>query len=171
MESEDFQQTKYDGSLEIEKRRRVWYSVYVLDRLLSLQLGRPPAIHDDDYNVALPSRAGDSAIDWNGGPLEVSNYDGPSAGDYFIVMISFSNIVGRVLRSLYCPKRSRLASEDIIVTKHLDQQLLEWKMGLPRVLRFDLGHTFEQSYVFKRQARFTISHTTMRYLTSFREIC
>ncbi|GLA56204.1 hypothetical protein AnigIFM63604_005664, partial [Aspergillus niger] len=33
----------------------------------------------------------------------------------------------------------------------LDQRLSEWKVDLPRHLRFDLGHTFERSVFFKRQ--------------------
>lgn len=35
--------------------RRTWYSMYVLDRLLALQLGRPMAIHEADFHVELPS--------------------------------------------------------------------------------------------------------------------
>ncbi|KJZ78777.1 hypothetical protein HIM_01550 [Hirsutella minnesotensis 3608] len=135
---------------EAEKRRRVWYSVYVLDRLLSLQLGRPPAIHDDDFNVPLPSRVADSGIDWKGDDLEAED-DDPSSGDYFLAVIGFSEIVGRVLRSSYCPRRSHVAAENLAKTKDLDRQLVEWKTGLPRRLRFDLGHAFEKSVIFKRQ--------------------
>lgn len=141
------------SSLEVEHRRRIWYSLYVLDRLLSLQLGRPPAIHDDDFNVPLPSRAGDSDINWDNEAMHEPSTNPLSAGDYFLAVISFSEIVGRVLRGLYCPKRRHVATEDLANTKNLDRQLQEWKLSLPRVLRFDLGHTFEQSFVFNRQVR------------------
>ncbi|KAH8122431.1 fungal-specific transcription factor domain-containing protein [Trichoderma asperelloides] len=151
IESEESDNTKTTHSPEIEKRRRVWYSIYVLDRLLSLQLGRPPAIHDDDFNVPLPARASDSEIDWTGEGVEERSSNSPSSGDYFLAVIAFSAIVGRVLRSLYCPRRSHFASEDLLSTKDLDRQLIDWKISLPRALRFDLGHTFEQSYILKRQ--------------------
>ena len=135
-----------------ERRRRVWYSIYVLDRLLSLQLGRPPAIHDQDCHVPLPSRAGDCDIDWESGELPAIPYeDSASSGDYFLAVIAFSKIVGHVLRDLYSPRVEYGTHEDLHNTKELDQQLLQWKLGLPRVLRFDLGHAFNQSIAFKRQ--------------------
>lgn len=145
------------GALEAERRRRVWYAIYVLDRLLALQLGRPPAIHDDDFNVPLPSRAGDAEVDWNGDELIQKTDDSPSHGDYVVAMISFSEIVGRVLRGLYCPTKSHITAEDLLKTKDLDQQLIEWKSGLPRTLRFDLGHAFDKSYIFHRQVSATTS--------------
>ncbi|KID85941.1 Transcription factor, fungi [Metarhizium guizhouense ARSEF 977] len=150
--NDDIGHTKLNHSLEIEERRRVWYSIYVLDRLLSLQLGRPPAIHDDDFNVPLPARAPDAEIDWTGNVVEEKTDNTPSSGDYFLAVIAFSGIVGRVLRGLYCPRRSHFASGDLLNIKDLDRQLVQWKLALPRVLRFDLGHTFEQSHIFSRQA-------------------
>ncbi|KAL7891940.1 fungal-specific transcription factor domain-containing protein [Trichoderma sp. SZMC 28014] len=151
IEGEDSGHTNLSHSPEVEKRRRVWYSVYVLDRLLSLQLGRPPAIHDDDFNVPLPDRASDSEIDWTGEVVEKRTGNSPSSGDYFLAVIAFSGIVGRVLRSLYCPRRSHFTAEDLLSTKDLDRQLIDWKLALPRALRFDLGHTFEQLPIFKTQ--------------------
>jgi hypothetical protein len=153
--------------LETEKRRRVWYSIYVLDRLLSLQLGRPPAINDDDCDVSLPSRAADSDIDWSGGSASSGQAKvlpdverGPSAGDYFLAVIAFSRIVGRVLREVYGPGHDQITAEDMDVTRELDKRLVAWKLGLPRRLRFDLGHAFDPCVVYKRQvcqATFTIT--------------
>lgn len=34
-------------------RRRIWWCVYGLDRVLSIALGRPPGAHDDDCNIDL----------------------------------------------------------------------------------------------------------------------
>ncbi|WWD03163.1 hypothetical protein V865_001210 [Kwoniella europaea PYCC6329] len=39
---------------EIEMRKRVFWSCYILDRMISLLLGRPPGISDDDVDVDLP---------------------------------------------------------------------------------------------------------------------
>ncbi|KAH8882103.1 hypothetical protein GQ53DRAFT_701463, partial [Thozetella sp. PMI_491] len=136
--------------IEIEKRRRLWYSIYVLDRLLALQLGRPPAIHDEDCRVPLPSRAADADIDWDGDNVAEAQ-DGPSGGDYFLTMIAFSTIVGRVLRELSSPEQSYATPEGLVRTQVLDKLLLNWKLGLPRTLRFDLAHAFEKSVTFKRQ--------------------
>lgn len=136
--------------MDAERRRRLWYSIYVLDRLLSLQLGRPPAIHDDDCDVPLPSRCSDSGIDWDADCLPEPNLD-PSAGDYFLAVISFSRIVGRVLRDIYSPRKGQPTVEDTFTTREIDRQLVEWKLGLDRRLRFDLGHAFDSSLVYKRQ--------------------
>lgn len=40
---------------EIEHRRKVWYCLYILDRLVALQLGGAVMIRDSDFTVDLPS--------------------------------------------------------------------------------------------------------------------
>lgn len=136
--------------LVVERRRRVWYCIYVLDRLVSLQLGRPPAIHEDFFNVPLPSRLGDSDIDWDGDDIP-TDFDGPSTGDYHIALISFSDIISHVLQDLCSARATQDLTAELLKTKQLDSQLLTWKNALPRTLRFDLGHAFEKNFIFKRQ--------------------
>ncbi|KAK7208009.1 fungal-specific transcription factor domain-containing protein [Myxozyma melibiosi] len=41
--------------IDIELRRRVWWAIYVWDRLLSSELGRPYLVSDDDCSVAFPA--------------------------------------------------------------------------------------------------------------------
>ncbi|GMG21540.1 unnamed protein product [Ambrosiozyma monospora] len=41
-------------SVEIEMRYRLFWSIYNLDRLISIALGKPVSIQDDDINVPLP---------------------------------------------------------------------------------------------------------------------
>ncbi|KIX08046.1 uncharacterized protein Z518_02701 [Rhinocladiella mackenziei CBS 650.93] len=136
-----------------ETRRRVWFSLYVLDRLLALQLGRPPAIHDDGFNLRLPSRMSDFAIS-DDSHATVDQY--PAHGDalvghYFIAMIQFSGIIGRVFNGLYGPNKAVNAGMTLSTIERLDRELSQWKASLPRTLRFDLSHTFENSMTFKRQ--------------------
>lgn len=139
------------NGLMMERRRRVWSCIYVLDRLVSLQLGRPPAIHEDYCRVALPARLGDSDIDWDGDGLPV-DFTGPSTGDYHIALIKFSAIISHVLREQCSAKASSDLAAELVKTKELDGLLSQWKHSLPRTLRFDLGHAFEKDFVFKRQA-------------------
>lgn len=134
-----------------ETRRRVWYSLYVLDRLIALQLGRPPAIFDEDCYVSLPSRKDD--LVQNGGdatPAPVGTGETKSVGEYFVRVIEFSSILGRVLRALCNPHRKIV--DKLEGTAKLDEMILAWKQRLPRYLRFDIGHAFEKSVTFKRQA-------------------
>lgn len=134
--------------------RRTWYSMYVLDRLLALQLGRPMAIHETDFYVELPS------VDDNFPFDSVTNEASPigSAGssiflmNYFLEVIRFSRIVGLVIQELYRPSQIDLSPEQMLhAASALDQRLTGWKVTLPRHLRFDLGHTFEKSIIFRRQ--------------------
>lgn len=139
-------------AVKVETRRRTWYSLYVLDRLLSLQLGRPPAIQDDDYNTELPSNADDISS-------EVSTQHEPpprlnelDRNNYFLEVINLSSLIGHVMRGLYNVRVSnRSTSEALSCAQELDESLQNWKLKLPRILRFDLGHTFENSVVFQRQ--------------------
>lgn len=136
-----------------EMRRRVWYSIYVLDRLLALQLGRPPAIHDGDFDVGLPLQESDVAVS-NGPAIQRggSNDDQVALlGNYFLAMIQFSQIIGRVFYALYGPSKVESAQTALSMIETLDEELLQWSRALPRSLRFDLAHTFESSITFKRQ--------------------
>lgn len=126
--------------------------MYVLDRLLALQLGRPVAIHEEDYRVNLPSATDETACLFDGittrSPLDCS----PSPIDYFLSVIAFSQILGQVIRELYRPSQVAVDPDRMLSsTAALDGRLEEWKLSLPRHLRFDLGHTFEKSMTMKRQ--------------------
>jgi hypothetical protein len=140
--------------MEQETIRRTWYSLYVLDRLLALQLGRPVAIHEDEYYVNLPSESEENACLFNG-ELNQLSYDKRSSSiDYFVSVIEFSKILGQVISDLYRPSQVAIEPDKMLLsTTTLDEKLIKWKLGLPRHLRFDLGHTFEKSMIFKRQVR------------------
>ncbi|KAF5976455.1 acu-15-like transcriptional activator [Fusarium bulbicola] len=78
-------------------------------------------------------------------------FEGPSVDDYHLEVTSFSKIVSQVLRDLYSPRAGQSLTSDLFNTKELDLKLLHWKLSLPRTLRFDLGHAFDKSFIFKRQ--------------------
>lgn len=147
-----------------EMRRRLWYSLYVLDQLLSLQLGRPPAIHEGGFKVTHPSAANDVSIlkGVTGSGKNAATPRPPPppppageaqafSGEYFLEMIRFSEIITRVFSLLYGPNRSEDAATTLSTIQRLDQELLKWRSSLPRSLRFDLAHTFERSVGLKRQ--------------------
>ncbi|KAK5210441.1 hypothetical protein LTR41_004109 [Exophiala xenobiotica] len=132
-----------------EMCRRVWYSIFVLDRLLALQLGRPPAVSEEGFYVNLPSKGSDVDLsNQNGQPSVNEKY---WIGDYFLAMINFSTIIGRVFDKLYGPKKAADVALILSVIGRLDSEMLQWRSQLPRHLRFDLSHTFEKSMTFKRQ--------------------
>lgn len=143
--------------MEHETIRRTWYSLYVLDRLLALQLGRPVAIHEDEYYVNLPSKSEENSFLFNGEPNQISSDKTSSSIDYFVSVIKFSKILGQVISDLYRPSQIAIEPDQMLLnTMTLDEKLIKWKLCLPRHLRFDLGHTFEKSMILKRQARLSV---------------
>ncbi|KAK4197939.1 putative transcription factor [Triangularia verruculosa] len=52
--------------LEGEMRRRTWWAIYLLDRSLSVELGRPMMIDDSDCDVSLPAGVDDCFISEQG---------------------------------------------------------------------------------------------------------
>ena len=48
--------------IEADMRKRVWWAIYILDRTLSLELGRPFAIDDADCDVTLPEPCDDHLL-------------------------------------------------------------------------------------------------------------
>ncbi|CAE7031256.1 hypothetical protein PTNB85_04290 [Pyrenophora teres f. teres] len=49
-----------------ETRRRLWWTIYVRDRITSLETNRPMLIHEDDCEISLPSSSADHYITPNG---------------------------------------------------------------------------------------------------------
>ncbi|ENH67190.1 Putative transcriptional regulatory protein C3C7.04 [Fusarium oxysporum f. sp. cubense race 1] len=50
-------------SIEVELSRRIWWTIYCLDRIVSVCLGRPMAANDSDCCCALPLPLGDEEVD------------------------------------------------------------------------------------------------------------
>ncbi|CVK95812.1 uncharacterized protein FMAN_13738 [Fusarium mangiferae] len=51
------------ASIEVEVCRRIWWSIYCLDRITSICLGRPMAANDSDCSCALPLPLADEELD------------------------------------------------------------------------------------------------------------
>jgi hypothetical protein len=144
-------------AVERELRRRAWYSLYVLDCLLSLQLGRPLAIVLSETIVHLPSPVNDMRFDLSADIIPDPTNHEPQFGDYFRNVIQFSHIVGRAVRELYGPGREQSSDSQISKIEAPDGDLLQWKSNLPRSLRFDLGHAFDTSATLRKQV-ITLQH-------------
>jgi hypothetical protein len=105
-----------------------------------------------DCTTRHPSRLDDTDFDLEQDDVSSNGLtiNEPQSGDYFIAVIQFSDIVGKVIDDLYRPNTT--VSEDLLSrTEELDAELLDWRSQLPRWLRFDRGHTFENLPLLKRQ--------------------
>ncbi|BFZ63151.1 hypothetical protein YB2330_004271 [Saitoella coloradoensis] len=137
--------------VERETRSRCWYSCYVLERLLSLMLGRAPMIRDSSCAAQLPTDHEDDCFLLNGDVVARKNQD-PSIVSYFAEMIRLSKVIGMVMDRLY---PADLLSKQQYITREtiteLDDALLKWKDELPQHLRFDLNQSTQSRSVFSKQ--------------------
>ncbi|KAI9481404.1 MAG: fungal-specific transcription factor domain-containing protein [Benjaminiella poitrasii] len=100
---------------DMEAKKRLWWSAYVIDRWVCASLGRPLTISDADCDIGFPD---------------------PNDTKYalFTHLVKLAIILGDTLRAL-CSPRARLMSEKGVnlenISRNLEQMLLEWKSSLP----------------------------------------
>jgi hypothetical protein len=116
---------------EIETRHRVFYACYVMDRWLGARAGKPLTILDRDFDAEMPSpyEITDDSTDTNlGAPIYRS----------FIALIKLSEILGRVLKSLYAPNakiaNTNAGLDDPTILAVFERRLLNWKNSLEEPL-------------------------------------
>lgn len=147
----------HDASEEIslspadrQRRRLVWYSLYILDRLVALQLGTAIMIRDLEFSVELPSEAGFQEGE-NYSPSSAL-FMTPSEISYIRQTAGLSAIIGDAIQRLYRPGQNVNDLNKLLETiGSLDLELCTWRDMLPSHLRFDHAHPFETSHVFRRQ--------------------
>lgn len=138
------------SQIEREMRRRTWHSLYVLDRLLALQLGRPLAINHADTAVKPPSQIDDMEFGLAEDRIPaLSSSWRPQFGDYFRAVVRFSHIVGSVVRDLYRPNSQQ--DLDLALVEDIDKRLLQWRSDLPQSLRFDVEQPLDTAVTLRRQ--------------------
>ncbi|KAL7944735.1 N-terminal binuclear Zn cluster-containing/DNA binding domain-containing protein [Trichoderma barbatum] len=145
--------------IEQEIRKRVWWGCFVIDRLVSIKVGRPPTIHDiPAIRVGLPLAVDDEFLN------EASNYtqpsNVPSKIEYFNHIVTQCRLLAKVLDTLYdnTPSSSGSAGGSstsssagretrvrikidlpdlLAMSIQLDGELVMWQSMLPPHLRAD----------------------------------
>ena len=126
--------------MEKETRRKIWWGVYTLDRMLALALGRPLGINDSDCDVELPVDVDDQHLPeyFSGAPMTQRQ---PSLMMGSIALIKLYEIGGRVLRQVYAleickdhlePERKAELQRTV---ESLDAELIKWCDELPVVFK------------------------------------
>ncbi|EED17339.1 conserved hypothetical protein [Talaromyces stipitatus ATCC 10500] len=91
------------SQVELERRRRLFWSVYVLDRMISVSYGLPPGISDDDIAVPLPS-------------ITVDEYASSDRYSYAMTLqvnrhvVSLRRLEGRIMQKIHLLSSQRLAA-------------------------------------------------------------
>lgn len=131
--------------IDQEVRKRVWWGCFVIDRLLSMKVGRPPMIHDSpDITVGLPLAIDDEYLtnDIEGLPMQPPGI--PSKFDFLTHVITQCRLLERICNSLYSGRQVEISKHDITnipkliaLTVQLDGDLTAWQQTLPPHLQFD----------------------------------
>ncbi|KAJ7287859.1 fungal-specific transcription factor domain-containing protein [Mycena rebaudengoi] len=154
---------------ETELWKRAFWVLLSLDRQICCFLGRPTAIHVEDYDVELPMEVDDEYWDHPDPEQAFKQPSGkPSLLTFFICHIRLSEILGSTLRRLYASNKSRVLMglvgpdwEQRAVAE-LDSAMNDFLHSVPSHLRWDPNRTgvfFNQSallYAFYYQLQITI---------------
>ncbi|CDM37663.1 Zn(2)-C6 fungal-type DNA-binding domain [Penicillium roqueforti FM164] len=106
------------------RRRRAWWSVYSLDRILSVKSGNPITIHDEDIGITWPTAVGGSTDPW------------PST--VLIHYTQLSRILGRIGEEIY-RKKPVSGSNLVASVQSITNDLSGWLRQVPDRLRIDFN--------------------------------
>ncbi|KAG9856768.1 hypothetical protein KCU98_g1290, partial [Aureobasidium melanogenum] len=123
---------------------QVWWSAYCLDRMMSLETGRPSQVQDEDIDQ---SRDLQTTGLQDLAPLQA--------------LLNLASIQGSICRHL-CTTKLPTIREVLEAQSSLDQSLIEWQNKLPAKLRCDGDITINGSDLALSRAFLSIQfHTTM----------
>lgn len=121
---------------ELEHRRRIWWTVYMYERMLSSKAGLPLSFADDSVSTELPF---DFTINLEDFPRDENDVRGyyifPSA-EYINNCVTITQINAIILSSLYTKQPT---ANILPVVSDLVQRLFNWKNSLPEFLVVDFS--------------------------------
>jgi hypothetical protein len=92
---------------ESEMARRFWWCIYLMDRRLAIETGRPFLIQDVNIDIGLPRTVGDEWLSRYRGTShliraeDTANERSHTTVPYLIAMASYSRVIGKVWEALY----------------------------------------------------------------------
>ncbi|EIM91702.1 uncharacterized protein STEHIDRAFT_106439 [Stereum hirsutum FP-91666 SS1] len=126
------------SGLEKEIRRRIWWCVYGLDRVLSIALGRPAGTYDDDSDVEYPAEVDDEDVEKYCEGVIATSETSYMCG--FVALLKIYVVAGKIVRTAHSLKL--LAEIDATgrqvpeLLQSLDGLLEDWVESLPPNIKF-----------------------------------
>lgn len=115
---------------ELEHRRRLWWTVYMYERMLSSKAGLPLSLNDNSIGTELPDD-----FDMFNPPPGCEHYIFPEA-EYITNCVKITQINAKILSCLY---QKQPNSNILPVLAELVGQLIEWRTNLPEFLKADFN--------------------------------
>ena len=117
---------------ELEHKRRLWWTVYMFERMLSSKAGLPLSFMDNTISSELPSD-----FDMSNPPPGCEHYIFPES-EYITSCIKITQVNAQILNKLY----DRQPDSNILpLLQKFVLQLLEWRTQLPSFLQVDFNKT------------------------------
>ncbi|KAJ5316665.1 hypothetical protein N7508_001173 [Penicillium antarcticum] len=114
--------------LELELRKRIFWSVYILDKYLSIMFGRPRLLHDEDIDQGLPDEMNDDDLLEEDPTRRTGSTDSMMIAS--VLHYRLGRILGDISRQLYSintPTRDSPLETAIRLTSELEK----WKETVP----------------------------------------
>ncbi|KAH8653604.1 fungal-specific transcription factor domain-containing protein [Xylariales sp. PMI_506] len=110
-----------------ELRNRLWWSVYIAERMFSIEMGRPLAINDSEIDAPFP----EDVPEWKTS-VQPLNIDG------MIAMANLCKILGKIVMSIYCkPATEKGCIIRPKIFRRLKLELEESWNNLPSHMKFE----------------------------------
>ncbi|WWD18968.1 hypothetical protein CI109_103425 [Kwoniella shandongensis] len=114
---------------EAELRRRLWAHLYIVDRSISLFLGRPVCIHDGQFTTCKPANLNDDELD---SPSTPRGLDILTKTTFLILHSDLARIIGDVQRKCFNLTPRRYADVQVC-----EDMFFQFKNTLPPYFRLD----------------------------------
>ncbi|RNJ60324.1 hypothetical protein D7B24_008706 [Verticillium nonalfalfae] len=149
---------------------RSWWSIYVLDRRLAIESGRPYLIQDSNVDTALPLDLSDAWLTrFQSRPEKISQLQREVALElasepitaipYIAAMVRYSRVVGKAWELLYGVKSANSTSSPMV--EYADTVLTDLLDTLPPCLTYDLNIPNEVQ--FASRLRWQVKQTVLLY--------
>ncbi|SCU99512.1 LADA_0H20230g1_1 [Lachancea dasiensis] len=113
---------------ELEHRRRLWWTIYMFERMLSSKAGLPLSFTDESITAGLPDD-----FNMSSPPPKCEHYIFPEA-EFITNCVKITQINAVILNKLY----QRLPGSNILpILKDIVMQLLDWRKTLSSFLQVD----------------------------------
>lgn len=128
-----------------EMARRLWWCIYLLDRRLAIETGRPFLIQDINVDVGLPDNVSDQWLTTHkttplGTRANMSEKERiPTSVPYLIAMTSYSKVIGKVWEALYGATTSE-ATTSPLLNEYLEHLTTQSQKGLQKEFTHDPYH-------------------------------
>lgn len=133
------------SEFQSEMARRLWWCIYLLDRRLAIETGRPFLIQDINVDVGLPGNVSDEWLTTHKTTqLETrlntsAKAQIPTSVPYLIAMTSYSKVIGKVWEALYGATTSE-ATPSPLLNEYLEHLTTQSQKGLQKEFTHDPYH-------------------------------